>query len=99
VLPVGERSIREMTAGLPKAILVTDFLGGNSNATTGDFSFGIRGMLLEHGEPTKSLSEMNVGGNVTDVFEHLVELGNDPWKYSSTRSPSMLFDAIQFSGS
>jgi PmbA protein len=98
VLPAGERSISQMTADLPKVIVVSGFLGGNSNSTTGDFSFGIRGVLLEHGEPTQSLSEMNVGGNITTIFERLVEVGNDPWQYSSVRSPSLLLEGINFSG-
>ncbi|MBT3221115.1 MAG: TldD/PmbA family protein, partial [Proteobacteria bacterium] len=48
VIPPGTRSAKEITQGLPKAILVTGFLGGNSNAATGDFSLGIRGVLLEN---------------------------------------------------
>jgi PmbA protein len=98
VVPPGARTMQEMAADLPKAIVVSGFLGGNSNATTGDFSFGIRGVLLEYGEPVQSLSEMNVGGNVTDLFERLVEVGNDPWEYSSVRSPSLLLEGVRFSG-
>jgi PmbA protein len=98
IVPPGARTMQEMAADLPKAIVVSGFLGGNSNATTGDFSFGIRGVLLEYGEPVQSLSEMNVGGNVTDLFERLVEVGNDPWEYSSVRSPSLLLEGIRFSG-
>jgi len=67
VVPTGE-PLAERLRALPRAILVDGFLGGNSNSVTGDFSFGIRGVLLEHGEPTRSLSEMNVGGNVLTLF-------------------------------
>jgi PmbA protein len=98
VLPVGDRPALAHVAGAPKAILVTGFLGGNSNPTTGDFSFGIRGRLLEHGVPTAPLAEMNVAGNVKDVLHRLVALGNDPWTFSSTRSPTLVFDDVPFSG-
>jgi len=98
IVPPGSRSYAEIAATLPKAILVTGFLGGNSNPATGDFSFGIKGTLLEHGEPTKALSEMNVSGNVTEIFHHLGEVADDPWTWSSVRSPTLLFNDVAFSG-
>lgn len=98
VVPPGSVSVAEMLADLDRAILVDGFLGGNANPTTGDFSFGIRGTLLENGEPAGALSEMNVTGNVTDIFQRLVAVGDDPWEWSSVRSPTLIFDDVQFSG-
>jgi len=98
VLPTGDKTWKQLAAQYPKAILVNGFLGGNSNGTTGDFSFGIRGVLLENGEPTSSLSEMNVSGNILEIFHKLVATANDPWKYSSVRSPTLVFEDVQFSG-
>jgi PmbA protein len=94
----GQRSYAEIVRGLDKAIVVTGFIGGNSNAATGDFSFGIRGLLVERGEVVQSLSEMNVSGNLLRIFQQLVEVGSDPWPWSATRSPSMLFEGVAFSG-
>ncbi len=94
----GTRSLTEMAADLDKAVLVTGFLGGNSNPSTGDFSFGIRGLLLERGEVVQSLSEMNVGGNVLRLLAQLAEVGSDVWGWSSIRSPTLRFDDVQFSG-
>jgi PmbA protein len=88
----------ELVKRYPKAILVDGFLGGNSNATTGDFSMGIRGALYENGVRTKSLSEMNVAGNLLAMFDRLVAVGDDPWTWSSTVSPTLIFEDVQFSG-
>lgn len=98
VVSPGARSPEELSRTLPKAILVTGWLGGNANPVTGDFSYGIRGKLLEYGEPTKGLSEMNVTGNIATIFHQLAEVANDPWLWSSTRTPTMLFHDVQFSG-
>ena len=98
VITPGSRSPTEMAAELDRAILVTSFLGGNSNGTTGDFSFGIRGLLLEKGEVVQSLSEMNVTGNILALLQQLVEVGNDVWAWSATRSPTLRFEDVQFSG-
>lgn len=98
IVPPGERSPEAIAKSFPKAIRVDAFVGGNSNSTSGDFSFGIRGQLLEHGVPVKNLSEMNVSGNLVDLLARYAEAGNDPWKWSSYRVPTLLFEDVQFSG-
>ena len=98
VIPPGDRAPEDIAKDFPQAILVTGFLGGNSNPVSGDFSLGISGTLLENGVPTKAVSEMNVSGNVKDLFTHLSEVANDPWP-GNVRSPALLFTDIQFSGS
>ncbi len=99
IVPPGTRSPQAVAAALPRAISVEGFLGGNANTTTGDFSFGITGRLLEHGEKTASLGEMNVAGNIFDVLARFVEACDDPWPHSAWRCPTLVFDDIQFSGS
>ena len=74
------------------------FLGGNSNHTTGDFSFGITGALFEKGEFVQGLSEMNVSGNLFSLLESWSESANDTWTFGSYRMPSLIFEDIQFSG-
>lgn len=98
VVTPGTRSFAEIAKDIPKAILVTGFLGGNSNSTTGDFSFGIQGLLLENGEVVQSLSEMNVAGNILTLLQNLVEAADDPWTWSTVRSPALHFADVQFSG-
>ena len=73
-------------------------MGGNSNPATGRYSFGIRGTLYEKGEPTAAVSEMNITGSIFDLMGSFLEAADDPWLYGSSRSPSLLFDAVQFSG-
>jgi len=98
VVPPGQRTPQAILNGLPKAIEVEGFLGGNANPVTGDFSFGIHGTLFENGESTKRLSEMNISGNIFAVLDRWLESANDPYRYSSWRTPAMLFDGVQFSG-
>lgn len=99
VVPAGTQSPSQLVAGLPRCFHVTGFLGGNSNGLTGDFSFGVQGVLLEDGVPVKSLSEMNVSGNIADVLQRFVAAGNDTWTYGGLRTGSLLFDDVSFSGS
>jgi PmbA protein len=99
IVPPGDASWQDIARGIGgKAILVNGFLGGNANPITGDFSFGIRGLLVEDGAPTRPIAEMNVSGNLLQVFHQLIAAANDPWRWSSTRSPTLIFDGIDFSG-
>ena len=98
VVPAGDVAWQTLAKAWPKAVLVNSFLGGNANPITGDFSYGVRGVLVENGVPTKSLSEMNVSGNLMSLFHKLSAVGDDPWKWSSSRVPTLLFEDVQFSG-
>jgi PmbA protein len=81
-----------------RALLVTSFLGGNSNGTTGDFSHGLRGFLVEDGVPVTPVSGLNLSGNHKEFWHRLVALGNDPNPGSSTACPSMLFEPMLVAG-
>jgi len=98
IFEYGDKSPDEMVKGVKKGIFVNGFIGGNSNSTTGDFSFGIVGKYIEDGQFVKPVNEMNISGNLIVFLNQLVEVGNDPYVYSSLRSPSFRFKDVQFSG-
>jgi len=97
-LQLGNKNFDQILASIDKGIWVTGFNGGNSNSTTGDFSFGIEGFLIEKGVAVKPLNEMNITGNLLTLWKNIIEIGNDPKINSSFRIPSILFDAVNFSG-
>lgn len=99
LLPEGAESPDALLARLPRAIRVEGFLGGNANPTSGAFSFGVHGQLYENGQPTRNISEMNVSGDLFQLFERFTATASDLWTRSSWRTGSLLFDDIQFSGS
>ncbi len=95
----GERDLAGILATVQEGIYVTTWLGGNADMTTGDFSYGLRGFLVKDGELAAPVSEMNVTGNYGEILMRLSELGNDPVPWSSFRTPTLVFDDVQFSGS
>ena len=94
----GDRSQEQIVQQLDRGILVTGFIGGNYNPTTGDFSYGVMGELIENGHVVQAINEMNISGNYQSLWNSLVELGNDPNPLSANRCPSMLFREVQFAG-
>lgn len=98
VLKPGDKNLEGLIADVQKGILVTGFNGGNSNSTSGDFSYGIEGFLIENGKLTQPVNEMNVTGNMLTLWASLVAVGNDPRMSSSWRIPSLVFEGVDFSG-
>ncbi len=98
VAELGKKDFEEMLSGIRKGIWVTGFNGGNTNPTTGDFSFGVEGFLIENGSISTPLSEMNITGNMLTLWNSLTETGNDPRPYTSWQIPSLLFENVNFSG-
>lgn len=47
VLKPGNKDLNGLVADVQKGILVTGFNGGNCNSSSGDFSYGIEGFLIE----------------------------------------------------
>ncbi|MFZ5476128.1 MAG: TldD/PmbA family protein [Myxococcota bacterium] len=98
VIAPGKRDLAAVLGAAKQAVYVTSWLGGNHDPTTGDFSLGLRGHLVEKGKVGAPIGEMNVTGNLIDLFAGLVEVGNDPWPYASLRTPTLVFDGVSFSG-
>jgi PmbA protein len=95
---LGDRSQAELLRAMGEGILATGFLGGNSNGTTGDFSLGVRGFRVRGGELAEPIGEMNVSGNHLDLWKRLAAVGNDPYRYSAMRTPTLVFEGVQLAG-
>ncbi len=98
VVKPGKAALSEMIANVDKGIYVTSWLGGNSDSTSGEFSLGLRGHLIKKGKLDAPVAEMNVTGNVLQLFSKLAVVGGDVWKYGSVKTPSLVFDGVSFSG-
>lgn len=98
IFKTGPRDLNGLIRSVERGILVTGFNGGNCNGATGDFSYGIEGFFVEKGEMIHPVSELNISGNMTDFWNTLTDVGNDPYQYSSRQTPSMLFENTVVSG-
>jgi PmbA protein len=95
---LGDKSREALVAGIQDGIFVTGFLGGNSNGLTGDFSLGVQGFRIRGGKLAEPVGEMNISGNHLEFWKTLVAVGNDPFPYSSMRTPTLVFDGVSFAG-
>ena len=78
-------------------ILVTGFNGGNSNSSTGDFSYGIEGFAFENGKITHPVREMLITGNFITLWNNLIAAGEDARGCMSKVIPTLAFSNVDFS--
>jgi len=98
VFNIGDKDLNGLIGTVKRGILVTGFNGGNSNGSTGDFSFGIEGFLIENGALGQPVSEMNITGNMKELWTNIGEIGNDINNNAAWLTPSIRFDGVDFSG-
>jgi len=95
---LGTKNQAALALDVKEGILITSFLGGNSNDTTGDFSLGFQGFMIRGGKIAEPIAEMNVSGRHQDVWKRLIAVGNDPFIHSASRTPTLVFDGMQIAG-
>jgi len=93
-LQPGLRTRMQIMESEEEVLLITGFLGGNSNEVTGDFSFGIEGQLYRHGQRVQGVSGMNITGNFLDFWKQLAETSSDVEKIPDGYFPLTLFKEI-----
>lgn len=98
IFELGTHDLAGLIKTLKRGIFVTGFNGGNANPTTGDFSYGIEGFLIEDGKISTPVNEMNITGNMLSLWKNIAEIGNDAEKQASWRTPSIIFNEVDFSG-
>lgn len=98
VFELGSRNLEQMISTLKKGVLITGFNGGNCNGSTGDFSYGIEGFLIENGKIIHPVNEMNISGNMNQFLSDISELGNDVLPGESLQIPTLMIKNADLSG-
>lgn len=97
-IPGGSRGADAIIADMKTGVFMTGLLGGNSDSTTGDFSHGFKGYEIKDGELGRPIGEMNLTGSHTTLWQNLIEVGDDPFIFSSSRLPTLVFKDVSVSG-
>lgn len=97
-LEAGSRSLEDMIADLPRALLVTELIGHGVNGVTGDYSRGAAGFLYENGERVGPVSEITIASNLKDMFASL-EPASDLELRRGIDSPTVLIPEMTVASS
>jgi len=87
--------LQQMQTGL----LVTELIGSGVNSVTGDYSRGAAGFWVENGEIQFPVEEITIAGNLADMYQNIVAIGNDIDDRSNTECGSILIENMTIAGS
>jgi len=87
--------LKEMNNGL----LVNELIGHGVNAVTGDYSRGAVGYWVENGQIAYPVHEITIAGNLRDLYQRIVAIGNDQDLRGGIRCGSILISEMKIAGS
>lgn len=94
----GEQPLEHLLRTLHTGLWVTELMGQGINIVTGDYSRGAAGFWVENGEIQYPVHEITVAGNLADMFQHLVGIGDDTDIRGNIHSGSMLIEQMTVAG-
>jgi PmbA protein len=97
-LQPGSKTPKEIIAGIPNGLYVTEFLGQGVNLVTGDYSRGASGIWISGGELAFPVEEITVAGNLKELFQNISEIGNDLEFRGAVASPTIRIDGLTVGG-
>jgi PmbA protein len=95
---LGPLGFDALVADVRDGVMIDSFLGGNSNATTGELSLGCAGRRIRDGRLAEAVTEVNLSGNLKDLWRQLVAVGADSYPEGASNTPSCVFEGVQLSG-
>jgi PmbA protein len=90
--------LADLIRNLESGFVVGELLGQGVNIVTGDYSRGAAGFWVERGEIVHPVHEVTIAGNLTEMFQRIVAVGNDADARGTVRCGSVLIDQLTIAG-
>jgi PmbA protein len=100
-LKPGKKSLDELFQEVGNGVFITDVSGLHAglNPQSGNFSLQSTGFMIENGKKGKPLDLITVSGNLLEIFQDVIEVGNDVTvSPSGVSAESILIKKIAVSG-
>ncbi len=88
----------ELLTEMGTGLLVTELIGQGVNIVTGDYSRGAAGFWVENGEIQYPVEEITIAGNLKEMFQRLVAIGDDVEHRSNILTGSIWVDKMTIAG-
>lgn len=94
----GAATPEELIASVEYGFYCQSMMGFGVNLTTGDFSRGASGFLIENGKLTRPVSEITLSGNYKDMLMQIDAVANDLVQDRAVVSPTLLLRKMTLGG-
>jgi PmbA protein len=98
IIEPGPDNLEGLMKTMGTGLLITELMGQGVNLLTGDYSRGAQGFWVEQGIIQHPVEEITIAGNLKDMFQGLVAIGNDVDLRGNTRTGSILLEQLTIAG-
>jgi PmbA protein len=92
------KSFTDCIKTMHRGLLVTELMGHGVNTVTGDYSRGAAGFWVENGEVQFPVEEITIAANLREMFQGIVEIGDDLDMRGNIRTGSILLESMTIAG-
>jgi PmbA protein len=93
----GNDDLRDLSR-CERALIVTRGLGSGLNPVSGEYSRGVNGLWVEHGEVVHPVQEVTIAGDFLDMLQKIDAVGSDFRLCGSVGAPSLRIASMTVSG-
>lgn len=98
IVKPGDLDFDGLVKRMDRGLIVTELMGQGVNPVTGDYSRGASGYWVEGGEVRFPVEEVTIAGNLLQMFQGVVAVGNDVLVRGSKHCGSILLDRMTIAG-
>lgn len=98
VVQAGTHSDAAMLGDVPRALLVTRGLGRGLNTVSGEYSRGVSGLWLEHGEVVHPVQEVTIAGDFLQMLGDVDAVGSNVLRRGNVAAPMLRVGRMAVSG-
>ena len=98
IIPGSDTDLNGLIAEMSTGLIVEELIGQGVNPVTGDYSRGAVGHWVENGEYQFAVHEVTIAGNLKELYQRIVAIGNDQDLRSSMLCGSLLVEEMTIAG-
>ena len=98
IIPGNDMDLNGLIAEMSTGLIVEELIGQGVNPVTGDYSRGAVGHWVENGEIQFAVHEVTIAGNLKELYQRIVAIGNDQDFRSSMLCGSLLVEEMTIAG-
>ena len=98
IVDPGDFDLTALLNNMNTGLMVTDVIGFGVNQITGDYSQGVTGFWVERGEIQYPVEEITIAGNLSNMYQRIIGVGNDVDQRGNILTGSVLIEEMVVAG-
>lgn len=99
ILQPGAESKESLCGRVGKGLFIMEFMGLHTiDPVSGDFSIGVKGLLIENGNFTRPVSGVTIASNLMDFIKKISAVGSDSQFFGAIASSTLVVEDVVIAG-